>query len=115
MSEARKLAAIVIADIVSYSRLARAGEEGTLARLRALRSGLLDPKIAARRGRVVKRTGMGRSRFTRAWWTPRAAQEIQRAVEGRNGGVAEAGAFSCALASTSATWWRTWTATEGGS
>ena len=59
MSEVRRLAAILVADVVGYSRLAGADEEGTLARLRALWSDLLDPAIAARRGRVVKRTGDG--------------------------------------------------------
>jgi TolB-like protein/class 3 adenylate cyclase len=59
MSETRKIAAILVADVVGYSRLAGADEEGTLARLRALRSDLIDPTIAARHGRVVKRTGDG--------------------------------------------------------
>jgi adenylate cyclase len=59
MSETRKVVAILVADVVGYSRLAGADEEGTLARLRALRSDLIDPTIAARHGRVVKRTGDG--------------------------------------------------------
>jgi adenylate cyclase len=59
MAETRKIAAILVADAVGYSRLAGADEEGTLARLRALRSDLIDPTIAAHRGRVVKRTGDG--------------------------------------------------------
>ena len=59
MSETRKLAAILVADVVGYSRLAGADEEGTLARLRALRSDLIDPAIATHRGRIVKRTGDG--------------------------------------------------------
>jgi adenylate cyclase len=59
MSETRKIAAILVADVVGYGRLAGADEEGTLARLRALRSDLIDPKIAARHRRVVKRTGDG--------------------------------------------------------
>jgi adenylate cyclase len=50
MSESRKIAAILVADVVGYSRLAGDDEEGTLARLRALRSDLTDPTIAARRG-----------------------------------------------------------------
>jgi adenylate cyclase len=57
MSETRKLAAILVADVVGYSRLAAADEERTLARLRALRSDLMDPSIALHHGRVVKRTG----------------------------------------------------------
>src|SRR6201989_3118480 len=59
MAETRKLAAILVSDVVGYSRLAGADEEGTLARLRALRSDLIDPTIALHRGRVVKRTGDG--------------------------------------------------------
>src|SRR4029079_8770447 len=59
MSENRKLAAILAADVVGYSRLASADEDRTLARLRALRSDLIDPIIAVHNGRVVKRTGDG--------------------------------------------------------
>ena len=59
MSEIRKIAAILVADVVGYSRLAGADEDGTLSRLRALRSDLIDPAIAAHHGRIVKRTGDG--------------------------------------------------------
>jgi adenylate cyclase len=59
LSETRKLAAILIADVVGYSRLAGADEERTLARLRALRSDLIDPSIALHHGHIVKRTGDG--------------------------------------------------------
>ncbi|HEY1779490.1 MAG TPA: adenylate/guanylate cyclase domain-containing protein [Roseiarcus sp.] len=59
MAETRKIAAILVADVVGYSRLAGADEEGTLARLRGLRSHLIDPAIAAHLGRVVNRTGDG--------------------------------------------------------
>jgi class 3 adenylate cyclase len=59
MSETRKIAAILVSDVVGYSRLAGADEEGTLARLRALRSDLIDPTISVHHGRVVKRTGDG--------------------------------------------------------
>ena len=55
MSETRKLAAILVADVVGYSRLAGADEDRTLARLRALRSDLIDPTIAVHHGRIVKR------------------------------------------------------------
>jgi adenylate cyclase len=55
----RKLAAILAADIVGYSRLAGADEDRILARLRALRSDFIDPIIAVHHGRVVKRTGDG--------------------------------------------------------
>ena len=56
MSETRKLAAILVADVVGYSRLASADEDRTLARLRGLRSDLIDPTIAVHHGRIVKRT-----------------------------------------------------------
>jgi adenylate cyclase len=59
MTETRKLAAILVADVVGYSRLAGADEEWTLARLRTLRSDLTDPIISVHHGRVVKRTGDG--------------------------------------------------------
>ena len=59
MSETRKLVAILVADVVGYSRLAGADEERTLSRLRGLRSDLIDPAIAAHHGRIVKRTGDG--------------------------------------------------------
>ena len=63
MAESRKLAAILAADLVGFSRLAGADEDRTLARLRALRSDLIDPTIAVHRGRVVKRTGDGAARW----------------------------------------------------
>src|SRR6478736_45384 len=59
MSESRKLAAILVSDVVGYSRLAGADEDRILARLRALRSDLIDPTIAVHNGRVIKRTGDG--------------------------------------------------------
>ena len=59
MSETRKLAAILVSDVVGYSRLAGADEDRILARLRALRSDLIDPTIAVHHGRIVKRTGDG--------------------------------------------------------
>ena len=59
MGETRKLAAILVADVVGYSRLAAADEDRTLSRLRELRSDLIDPPIAVYNGRVVKRTGDG--------------------------------------------------------
>ena len=59
MAETRKLAAILAADVVGYSRLTGADEDRTLARLRALRSDLIDPTTAVHHGRVVKRTGDG--------------------------------------------------------
>jgi adenylate cyclase len=74
MKESRKLAAILVADVVGYSRLAGADEDRILARLRALRSDLIDPTIAVHHGRVVKRTGDGRSSNSAASWTLFAAR-----------------------------------------
>jgi adenylate cyclase len=59
MGGMRKIAAILVADIVGYSRLAGADEDRTLSRLRGLRSDLIDPAIDAHHGRIVKRTGDG--------------------------------------------------------
>jgi adenylate cyclase len=55
----RKLAAILVIDVVGYSRLAVADEDLTLSRLRGLKGDLVDPAIAAHHGRIVKRTGDG--------------------------------------------------------
>jgi adenylate cyclase len=59
MSQTRRLAAILAADVAGYSRLMGADEEGSLERLKALRRELLDPRIAEHRGRIVKTTGNG--------------------------------------------------------
>ena len=59
MSQTRRLAAILAADVAGYSRLMGADEEGTLVRLKALRRELVDPKIAEHHGRIVKTTGDG--------------------------------------------------------
>src|SRR5436189_3390887 len=59
MPATRRLAAILAADIAGYSRLMGADEEGTLARLKALRAELIDPGIAEHNGRIVKTTGDG--------------------------------------------------------
>jgi adenylate cyclase len=55
----RKIAAILVADVVGYSRLTGADEDRTLSRLRGLRSDLIDPAIDAHHGRTVKWTGEG--------------------------------------------------------
>src|SRR6201999_1581174 len=90
MVETRKLAAILAADVVGFSRLAGVDEEGTLARLRALRSDLIDPAIAAHKGRVVKRTGDGAIvEFRSVVDAVRCAIEIQKAIVERNAGVPE--------------------------
>ena len=89
MAESRKLAAILAADVVGFSRLTGADEDRTLARLRALRSDLLDPTIAVHHGRVVKRTGDGLIvEFRSVVDAVRCAIEIQSAMFERNAGVA---------------------------
>jgi adenylate cyclase len=89
MSETRKLAAILAADVVGFSRLAGADEDRTLARLRALRSDLIDPTIAVHRGRVVKRTGDGvLAEFRSVVDAVRCAIELQNGMIERNAGVA---------------------------
>ena len=55
----RRLAAILASDIAGYSRLMGEDEAGTLARVRALRRELIDPKVAEHKGRIVKTTGDG--------------------------------------------------------
>jgi adenylate cyclase len=88
MSETRKIAAILVADVVGYSRLAGEDEEGTLARLRALRSDLIEPAIAAHRGRVVKRTGDGfLAEFRSVVDAVRCAIEVQTGMIERNAGL----------------------------
>src|ERR1700747_862780 len=88
MSETRKLAAILVADIVGYSRPAGADEDRTLARLRALRSDLIDPTIAVYHGRIVKRTGDGSIiEFRSVVDAVRCAIELQNAMVERNAGV----------------------------
>src|SRR5690242_10133161 len=59
MTQTRRLAAILAADVAGYSRLIGADEEGTLNRLRSIRADIIDPKITEHRGRIVKTTGDG--------------------------------------------------------
>ena len=88
MSETRKLAAILVADMVGYSRLAGADEDRTLSRLRALRGDLIDPTIAVHHGRVVKRTGDGiLIEFRSVVDAVRCAIEVQNGMVERNAGL----------------------------
>jgi len=88
MSETRKLAAILVADVVGYSRLAGADEDRTLARLRGLRSDLIDPAIAAHRGHIIKRTGDGSIiEFRSVVDAVRCALEMQTGMVERNAGL----------------------------
>jgi adenylate cyclase len=88
MTETRKLAAILAADVVGYGRLAGADEDRTLARLRGLRSDLVDPAIAVHHGRVVKRTGDGSLvEFRSVVDAVRCAIEVQNGMVERNAGL----------------------------
>ena len=88
MAETRKLAAILAADMVGYSRLAGSDEDRTLARLRGLRSDLFDPAITAHHGRVVKRTGDGSIiEFRSVVDAVRCAIEVQNGMVERNAGL----------------------------
>src|SRR5262245_6201484 len=88
MPEQRKLVAILAADVVGFSRLTAADEDRTLARLRALRSDLIDPTIAVHNGRVVKRTGDGALvEFRSVVNAVRCAVEVQNAMVERNAGL----------------------------
>jgi class 3 adenylate cyclase len=90
MSETRKLVAILVADVVGYSLLAGADEDRTLARLRGLRSDLIDPAVAAHHGRIVKRTGDGSIiEFRSVVDAVRCAIEVQNGLIERNAGVPE--------------------------
>src|SRR5262249_25629886 len=86
--ETRMLVAIMAADVVGYSRLAGSDEDRTLARLRALRSDLIDPTIALHNGRVVKRTGDGSIvEFRSVVDAMRCAIEVQKGMIERNAGL----------------------------
>jgi adenylate cyclase len=81
-------AAILGSDVVGYNRLAGADEDGTLARLRALRSDLINPASAVHKGRVVKRAGDGLlAEFRSVADAVRCAIELQHSMIERNAGV----------------------------
>jgi TolB-like protein/class 3 adenylate cyclase len=84
----RRLAAILAADVAGYSRLMGIDEEGTLARLKAVRNALVDPTIAAHRGRIVKTTGDGMLvEFSSAVDAVRGAVEVQNGMAKQNASV----------------------------
>jgi adenylate cyclase len=88
MSQTRRLAAILAADVAGYSRLIEADEEGTLGRLKALRAEVIDPRIASHKGRLVKTTGDGLLvEFASVVDALRCAAEIQAAMAESNAGV----------------------------
>ena len=73
MSQSRRLAAILAADVAGYSRLMGVDEEGTLERLKALRHELVDPKIAEHRGPIPGSARGPRPPATERWWNLRAS------------------------------------------
>ena len=88
MSQSRRLAAILAADVVGYSRLMGADEEGTLERLKALRQEVIDPNIEKHRGRIVKTTGDGfLVEFASVVDAVRCAAEAQLAMPEWDAGV----------------------------
>jgi adenylate cyclase len=88
MAETRKIAAILAADVVGFSRMASADEDRTLARLRTLRAELIDPTVADQNGRVFKRTGDGALvEFRSVVEAVRCAITIQNAMIERNAGI----------------------------
>ena len=88
MAETRKIAAILAADVVGFSRMASADEDRTLARLRTLRSELVDLTIARQNGRVFKRTGDGALvEFRSVVEAVRCAITIQKTMAERNVGT----------------------------
>jgi adenylate cyclase len=90
VSETRKIAAILSADVVGFSRMASADEDRTLARLRALRADVIDPIIASQNGRVFKRTGDGALvEFRSVVEAVRCAISVQNAMAERNVGTPE--------------------------
>ena len=81
MSQTRRLAAILAADVAGYSRLMRADEEGTHERLKAHLREVVDPKMKEHRGRVVKNTGDGfLAEFSSVVDALRCAVEVQRGM-----------------------------------
>src|SRR5271170_4647770 len=88
MSETRKIAAILAADVVGFSRMASVDEDRTLQRLRMLRAELIDPTVASQNGRVFKRTGDGALvEFRSVVEAVRCAVAVQNAMVERNAGL----------------------------
>ena len=99
----RRLAAILSADVVGYSRLMGIDEAGTLARLKAMRRDFFDPLIAAHSGRIFKLMGDGALvEFASAVDAVTCAIEVQKQVQEHNAGSHEVG-YSSGLASMSVT------------
>ena len=93
----RRLAAILAADVVGYSRLMGQDEAGTLAALKALRTKIIDPKVAEHSGRIFKSTGDGLlAEFPSVVNAVSCAVEIQRGMQVRNNDLPEEGQSDCA-------------------
>jgi adenylate cyclase len=91
MTATRRLAAVLAADVAGYSRLIGADEEGTLNRLRSIRTDVIDPKFTEHRGRIVKTTGDGLLvEFSSVVDALRCATEIQTLMAEDNAGIAAA-------------------------
>jgi len=89
MPAERRLAAILATDVVGFSRLMEADEEGTFAALQSHRAELIDPKVAEHRGRIVKTTGDGALiEFPSVVDAVRCALDVQRGMAERNAGLA---------------------------
>jgi len=88
MTQTRRLAAILAADVAGYSRLIDADEGGTLKRLAAIRAEVTDPKIVEHHGRIVKTMGDGfLVEFASVVHALRCAAEVQTAMAGRNASI----------------------------
>ena len=85
-----RLAAVLAADVVGYSRLMTADEEGTHRRLVTYRREVIEPKVREHRGRIVKHTGDGAlAEFSSVVDAVRCALEMQRLMLARNAGVSQ--------------------------
>ncbi len=92
----RRLAAILAADVVGYSRLVREDEAGTLATLKEHREQLIEPKVTERKGRIVKLMGDGLLvEFPSAVEAVHCAVEIQHMIGDRNATVSEEKRITC--------------------
>ena len=102
----RRLAAILAADVVGYSRLVEQDEEGTLAALRDIRHSVIDPLLAEHRGRIVKLMGDGSlAEFGSVVDAVSCALAVQAGTAARQAQVAPSGGSCSGSGSTSATWW----------
>ena len=100
----RRLAASLAADVVGYSRLMAADEEGTLARLRAVRAERIDPTVAKHHGRIVKLMGDGALvEFASVVDAVRCAVDVQRGMAGQEADLPEDQRIRLRIGSISAT------------